>query len=66
MYTFKGQDNKVIMDLCTENFCHAVIIPHNITNKFQPLEITVNKSTKLFIANKHNAWFVDEVTKQQV
>ena len=62
--TFKGQDNKVIMDLCKGNFCHVVIIPHNLTHKFQPLGITVNKPAKSFIANKYNAWFANEVTKQ--
>ena len=63
MHTFKGQ---VIKDLCKENFCHIVIISHNLTNKFQSTDITVNKPTKLIIANKYNAWFRDEVTKQLV
>ena len=66
MDTFKGQDNKVIMDLCKENFCHVVIISHNLANKFQTLDITVNKPAKSFIADKYNAWFADEVTKKLV
>ena len=48
MDTLKGQGNKVIMGLCKENFCHAVIIPHN-------------KPAKSFTANKYNAWIATEV-----
>ena len=54
------------MDLCKEYICQVVIIPHNLINKFQPLDITVNKPAKSFIANKDNAWFADEVTKHLV
>ena len=53
MHTFKGQDRKVIKDLCKENFCH-IVISHNLTN---------NKPAKSFIPNKYHAWFADEVTK---
>ena len=66
MDMFKGQDNKVIMDLCKKFFCHALIIPCNLTNKFQPLDITVNRPAKSFIANKYNACFASEVKKQLV
>ena len=31
----------------------VIIVPHNLTNKFQPLDITVNKSTKCFIKEKY-------------
>ena len=58
MHTFKGQDRKVIKDLCKENFCR-IVISHNLTNKFQS-----NKPAKSFIPNKYHAWFADEVTKQ--
>ena len=47
MDIFKGQDNNHI-------FCIIVIVPHNVTNKFQPLD-TVNKPTKKLIAYKYNA-----------
>ena len=66
MDTFKGQDNKVIMNLCKKNFYHVAFIPHNLTNKFQTLDITVTKPTEWFIGKKYNVWFADEVTKQLV
>ena len=54
MGTFKGQDNDALKKLCAENNCDVVIIPHNLTNKFQPLDLSVNKATKSFIQNKYN------------
>ena len=50
--------------LCAENFCTIVIVPHNLTKKFQPLDITVNKPAKSFIAQRYNAWFSDQVASQ--
>ena len=46
---FKGQDNNMILDLCEKHKCQVVIVPHNLTNKFQPLDITVHKPVKSFI-----------------
>ena len=54
MDTFKEQDSDVILDLSEKHMCHLVIFPHNLTNKFQPLDITVNKPVKSFISNKYN------------
>ena len=54
MDTFKGQENDIVLDLCKKHFCQVVIVPHNLTNKFQPLDITVNKPAKSFISNLYN------------
>ena len=43
---------------------HVVIVPHNLTNKFQPLDLSVNKAAKSFIQNKYNDWFADQVFTQ--
>ena len=48
--TFKGQDNDIVLNLCKKHFCQVVIVPHNLTNKFQSLDITVNKPAKSFIS----------------
>ena len=45
MDIFKGQNNYVILDLCQKYFCQIVIVPHNLTNRLQPLDVTVNKPT---------------------
>lgn len=47
--TFKEQDNDAITDLFTDNNYVIVIVSHNLTNKFQPLEIMVSQPAKCFI-----------------
>ena len=49
---------------CAKNYCKIVIIPHNLTNKFQPLDISVSKATKSFISDKYNFWLTNEVPQQ--
>ena len=62
MDTFKGQDNNVLKELCKKNFCEVVIVPHILTNKFQPFDISVNKAAKYFISKKYNTWMAKEVS----
>ena len=50
--------------VCAENNCDVVIVPHNLTNKFQPLDLSVNKAVKSFIQNKYNHQFADQVFTQ--
>ena len=66
MNTFKGQGNKEMKWLCAKNNCELVIVPHNLTNKFQPLDISINQSAKKFISNKFNAWYADRVVNCQM
>ena len=61
MDTFKGQDNDRLTELCSENYCEVVIVPHNLPNKFLHLDISVNKAAKVFIQNIYNEWFLNEV-----
>ena len=64
MDTFKGQDNDTLKELFSENYCEVVIVPHNLTNKFHPLDISVNKAAKAFIQNRYNEWFSNQVACQ--
>ena len=50
--------------LYAKNNFELVIVPHNLTNKFQPLDISINQSAKKFISNKFNAWYAERVSKQ--
>ena len=59
MDTLKGQDNTEIKALCLKIDCKLVIMPHNLTNKFQPLDISINQKAKKFISHKFNTWYVD-------
>ena len=64
MDTFKGQGNEEMKRLCAKNNCELVIVPHNGTIKFKPLNISINQSAKKFISNKFNTWYADRVSKQ--
>ena len=62
--TFKGQGNEEVAKLCRENNCVLIIVPHNLTSKFQPLDITFNKPAERFIKEKYNILCTGQVTKQ--
>ena len=64
MDTFKGQDSNEVSKLCRKHNCVLIIVLHNLTNKFQPLDITVNKPAKSFIKGKYNIWYTEQVAKQ--
>ena len=49
MNTFKGQGNDILKTFCSKNSSKIVIVPHNLSNKFQPLNLTVNKAAKASI-----------------
>ena len=60
----KGQDNDEEPKLCCKNNCALIIVPHNLANRFQPLDITLNKPAKSFIKDKYNMWYTEQVAKQ--
>ena len=49
---FKGQTSAV-NNLLKKNDIIVIHVPNNHTNLFQPLDISVNKSAKCFIADKY-------------
>ena len=62
MYTFKDQDNAEIKELSSKNDSELVIVPHNLTIKLQPLDITTKQI--VFIFNKFNTWYGDRASNQ--
>ena len=64
MDKFKGQDNDTLKELCSEKKCEIIIVPQNLTSKFQPLDISVNTAAEVFIQNQYNDWFLNEVLVQ--
>ena len=51
MDTFEGQDNDIRKNVYSKNRCEIAIVPHNLTNKFQPLDLSLNLAVKVFIQN---------------
>ena len=41
-----------------------VPVPHNMTNYFQPLDLTVNRSCKSFLRDKAQIWYAEQVQAQ--
>ena len=64
MDTFKGQDNEAMKSLCNKNNYELVIVPHNLTNKFQPLDLTINQKAKKYVSSTFNEWYTERVSKQ--
>ena len=50
--------------LCNKNNYELVIVPHNLTNKFQPLDLTINQKAKKYVSSKFNEWYAERVSKQ--
>ena len=50
--------------LYSERNCEVVMVTHNSTNKFQPLDISVNKAAKACIQNCYNELFSNQVVIQ--
>lgn len=48
MDPFKAQDNDTLKDPCYENNFKIVTVSRNLTMKFQPLGISVNKAITIF------------------
>ena len=59
----KGQDKNELTELCGKNNCELMIIPHNLTNKFQPLDRNVNKVAKAHVSEKYNNWMTIQILK---
>ena len=62
---FPDEKLYLFLEVCNYNSnIELVIVSHNLTNKFQPLDISANQSVKNIISNKFNWWYVDRVRSQ--
>ena len=58
---FKGQKTQRYQDYLS-NGCAWVYIPANLTDQFQPLDITVNGPAKKFLKKKFEEWYAKEIS----
>ena len=61
---FVGLPLKGFRELCVRKNGQIVHVPHNLTNKFQPLGLSVNKTAKAYVSEKYNLWMKNEISKQ--
>ena len=62
-HVFEGQTSPV-NDLLKKNDIIAIHVLNNHTNLFQPLDTSVNKGAKCFIADKYQDWYAERVLQQ--
>ncbi len=58
---FKGQCTPTVLQLLSDNNIQIVIVPANLTNRLQPLDVSVNKSLKDFIRKKFSTWYSEQL-----
>ena len=51
MDTLKEPDNETLKELCSQNKCKVVIVPHSLKYESESPDISVNKTAKAFIQN---------------
>ena len=61
---FKRQTPSVVNDSLKKNDIIEIHVPNNPTNLLQPLDISVNKSAKCFIADKYQDQYAEKVFQQ--
>ena len=61
---FKGQTAPHVRYVITENDYVYVYVPNNLTHEFQPLDLKVSGSAKVFLSGMFQEWYVKEITKQ--
>ena len=64
MDVFKGQVTPMVLDLYKESNIVIVLVPANMTNHLQLLDLTVNGYVKRFMRTKFNSWYSSQLRQQ--
>ena len=64
MDVFKGQVTPTVLNLYKGCNIVVVLVPANMTNFLQPLDLTVNGYVKKFMRGKFNAWYSLQIGNQ--
>ena len=62
---FKGQKTDRVHNTIAKNNSVSVFDPANMTNHFQPLDLTVNGAAKQFLKGKFQGWYTTEIASQE-
>ena len=58
---FRGQKTESVIEILKENNIHTEYIPNNMTNCYQPLDLTTNKLAKEFLKTKFSQWYSQQI-----
>ena len=64
MDVFRGQITDDVISLLRDNNIHYVLVPNNMTQLFQPLDLTVNKHCKSYLKQLLLQWYVQQIENQ--
>ena len=64
MNVFKGLVTPMVLNLHKGSKIVVVLVPTNMTNFLQPLDLTVNGYVKKFMQGKFNAWYSLQIGNQ--
>ena len=60
MDVFRGQITDDVISLLRDNNIHYVLVPNNMTQLFQPLDLTVNKHCKSYLKRLFSEWYAQQ------
>ena len=61
---FKGQLTPNVTAALERHNIQSVLIPATCTDRLQPLDISVNKSAKVYLRSQFQQWYASEITSQ--
>ena len=64
MDVFRGQITDDVISLLRDNNIHYVLVPNNMTQLFQPLDLTVNKHCKSYLKRLFSEWYAQQIKNQ--
>ena len=64
MDVFRGQITDDVISLLRENNIHYVLVPNNMTQLFQPLDLTISKHCKAYLKRLFLEWYVQQIENQ--
>lgn len=64
MDNFKGQVTPAISELLVSHNIHVCLLPPNVTDRLQPMDLSVNKPAKDFLKRCFEDWYARQIVSQ--
>ena len=64
MDLFRGQITDDVISFLRDSNIHYVLVPNNMTQLFQPLDLTVNKHCKSYLKRLFSEWYAQQIENQ--
>ena len=61
---FKAQCTSEILQIIDDHHIYVTLLPPNCTDRFQPMDLSVNKPAKDFLHKEFNSWYSKQVCSQ--